>query len=102
VQYKLVRSDDGALELLSDGMQCGYHAEVTDVALISPCTVAVAPGLALSELRNASFEPTYEISARCVKNIKRRALQHSGKNTPPQPQPAVSLRGQRRFVPDQI
>jgi U3 small nucleolar RNA-associated protein 13 len=42
LQYKLGRSHDGALELLSDGMQCGYHAEVTDVALVSPSTVAVA------------------------------------------------------------
>jgi len=42
LQYKLCRSDTGALELLSDGMQCGYHAEVTDVALISPSVVAVA------------------------------------------------------------
>jgi U3 small nucleolar RNA-associated protein 13 len=42
LRYKLGRSDVGALELLSDGMQCGYHAEVTDVALISTTTVAVA------------------------------------------------------------
>jgi U3 small nucleolar RNA-associated protein 13 len=42
LQYKLGRSGSGSLELISDGMQCGYHAEVTDVALISPSTVAVA------------------------------------------------------------
>jgi U3 small nucleolar RNA-associated protein 13 len=42
LQYKLRRSENGALELIFDGMQCGYHAEVTDVALISPSTVAVA------------------------------------------------------------
>jgi len=42
LQYQLSRSKNGALELVSGGMQCGYHAEVTDVALLSSTTVAVA------------------------------------------------------------
>jgi U3 small nucleolar RNA-associated protein 13 len=42
LKYKLARTGTGALELIFGGMQCGYHAEVTDVALISPSTVAVA------------------------------------------------------------
>jgi U3 small nucleolar RNA-associated protein 13 len=42
LKYELGRSETGALELISGGMQCGYHAEVTDVALTSPSTVAVA------------------------------------------------------------
>lgn len=42
LQYKLSRSDEGSLQLTYDGMQCGYHAEVTDVALTSASTIAVA------------------------------------------------------------